>query len=93
MNMNAGPTRDLRLALWQTPYAKTPERALAALDAAAAHAHSEGAELLVTPEMALTGYLIGPARAAAGPARDRAAPAAARPSIAALQRADPVRRR
>ncbi len=65
MSTNAGPTRDLRLALWQTPYAPTPERALAALDGAAAQARSQGAELLVTPEMALTGYLVGPARAAA----------------------------
>lgn len=65
MSTNAGPTRDLRLALWQTPYAPTPERALAALDGAAAQARGQGAELLVTPEMALTGYLVGPARAAA----------------------------
>lgn len=57
-----GPTRDLRVALWQAPYAATVEQALAALDAAAAQAD---ADLLVTPEMALTGYLIGPERVAA----------------------------
>ena len=57
--------KDLTLALWQTAHRPTVEAALAALDAAAARAHQQGADLLVTPEMALTGYLIGPERVAA----------------------------
>lgn len=54
--------KDLRLALWQTPYLATVEQALAALDVAVAQA---GADLLVAPEMGLTGYLMGAERVAA----------------------------
>lgn len=58
----------LRLALWQTahpaPSADSAE-ALARLDAAAHRAAAAGAQWLLTPEMFLTGYLIGPARLAA----------------------------
>lgn len=59
---------DLTLALWQTAYAP-PEagtaEALRRLDATAAQARVQGADLLVCPEMSLTGYAIGPERLAA----------------------------
>lgn len=55
----------LTLALWQTAYAPSVPEALRRLDDAAAQARAQGAELLVTPEMGLTGYAIGPERAAA----------------------------
>jgi len=51
----------VEIACWQT--AGTPGDTaanLAALDAAAADAVARGAELLVTPEMVLTGYDLGP---------------------------------
>ena len=56
---------DLHLALWQTPFASHSAEALQRLDAAAAQARAQGAELLITPEMALTGYAIGADRVAA----------------------------
>lgn len=56
---------DLHLALWQTPFASNPAEALLRLDAAAAKARAQGADLLVTPEMYLTGYAIGAERVAA----------------------------
>ena len=56
---------DLTIALWQTPYAPTTAQALQRLDETAAQARAEGAGLLITPEMFLTGYAIGPERAAA----------------------------
>lgn len=80
--------KDLTLALWQAPYPPTVQAALAALDASAAQAHAQGADLLVTPEMALTGYLIGPGRVAAlaepadGPLRRAVAGIARRHHIA-----------
>lgn len=49
----------LNLALWQCPYADSPSQALMLLDATAAQARAQGAELLVCPEMSLTGYQIG----------------------------------
>lgn len=49
----------LTLALWQTPYADSPADAMQRLDAIAAQARAQGADLLITPEMALTGYAIG----------------------------------
>ena len=52
----------LTLAVWQTPYFASPAESLAQLDATAAQAHAQGAELLVCPEMSLTGYAIGPER-------------------------------
>lgn len=59
------PAADLTLALWQTPYATTTAEALQRLDAACAQARAQGANLLVTPEMVLTGYAIGAERVAA----------------------------
>ena len=56
---------DLHLALWQTPFASNPAEALQRLDAAAAQARAQGADLFVTPEMHLTGYAIGAERVAA----------------------------
>ena len=50
----------LTLALWQCPYAASMAEALARLDTTAAEASALGAELLVCPEMSLTGYQIGP---------------------------------
>lgn len=55
----------LTLALWQTPYFPTVAEALMRLDETAAQARAQGADLLVCPEMGLTGYAIGPERAAA----------------------------
>ncbi|WP_439114802.1 carbon-nitrogen hydrolase family protein [Hydrogenophaga sp.] len=55
----------LTLALWQTCFAPTPAEALKRLDGAASTARAQGAHLLITPEMALTGYAIGPERVAA----------------------------
>jgi 5-aminopentanamidase len=49
----------LTLALWQCPYAARPAEALARLDTVAAQARAQGAQLLVCPEMSLTGYQIG----------------------------------
>jgi predicted amidohydrolase len=54
----------LNLALWQTPYLGTPAESLARLDAIAAQAQAQGADLLLCPETGLTGYAIGPDRAA-----------------------------
>ncbi len=56
---------DLTLALWQTPYAANTAEALLRLDAAAAWANAQGAQVLITPEMFLTGYAIGPERVTA----------------------------
>ncbi|MBK0400342.1 carbon-nitrogen hydrolase family protein [Limibaculum sp. M0105] len=50
----------MRIAVWQTtPVAADPEAGLARLEEAARAAAGGGARLLVTPEMALTGYAIG----------------------------------
>ncbi|WP_241962917.1 carbon-nitrogen hydrolase family protein [Thalassorhabdomicrobium marinisediminis] len=53
---------ELKIAVWQTEPVHDPREALQALDAAAARARTVGAEVLVTPEMFLGGYNIGPAR-------------------------------
>ena len=55
----------LTLALWQCPYAGHASQALVLLDATAAQARAQGANLLVCPEMSLTGYQIGAAGVAA----------------------------
>ncbi|MDP4299431.1 carbon-nitrogen hydrolase family protein [Leptothrix discophora] len=49
----------LTLALCQTGYAREPAEALERLDASAAQARQAGADLLLCPEMSLTGYAIG----------------------------------
>ena len=59
------PAQDLTLALWQTPYAPDVPGALRALDDAAVQARARGADVLVCPEMSLTGYLLGADRIAA----------------------------
>ncbi len=56
---------DLTLALWQSPHPSSTAEALQRLDAACAQARAQGADLLVTPEMFLTGYAIGAERVAA----------------------------
>ncbi|MBT9552781.1 MAG: carbon-nitrogen hydrolase family protein [Hydrogenophaga sp.] len=56
---------DLTLALWQTGHAPTTAEALQRLDATAARARAQGADLLIAPEMGLTGYAIGAERVAA----------------------------
>lgn len=56
---------DLHIALWQTPHPASTAEALQRLGAACAQARALGAELLVTPEMYLTGYAIGADRVAA----------------------------
>lgn len=56
---------DLTLALWQTPHPASTAEALQRLDAACAQARAQGAELLITPEMVMTGYAIGAERVAA----------------------------
>jgi predicted amidohydrolase len=50
----------MRVALWQTPHPAAGDvaAALRRLEDAAARAAAQGAQWLVTPEMALTGYLI-----------------------------------
>ena len=58
-------TETLSLALWQTPHLDTTAQSLARLDAVAAQASAQGADLLLCPEMGLTGYAIGPDRVAA----------------------------
>lgn len=54
----------MRVALWQTEHPSPGETAAALqrLEVAARDAAAQGARWLVTPEMALTGYLIDPAR-------------------------------
>jgi predicted amidohydrolase len=54
----------LNLALWQTPYLGTPAQSLARLDTIAAQAQAQGADLLLCPEMGLSGYAIGADRVA-----------------------------
>ena len=49
----------LTLALWQCPYAANTAEALVRLDTTAAQARAQGAEVLLCPEMSLTGYQIG----------------------------------
>ncbi len=56
---------DLTLALWQTLHPSSSAEALQRLDAACAQAQAQGADLLVTPEIFLTGYAIGAERVAA----------------------------
>lgn len=79
MPLHTEPMQPLTVALWQTPYADgtapvpSPQamvQTLERLDAAAAQARAAGAHLLVTPEMALTGYHRDPEwlRAVAQPA-------------------------
>jgi predicted amidohydrolase len=55
----------LTLALWQCPYAASTAEALARLDTTAAEARALGSEVLVCPEMSLTGYQVGTAAVAA----------------------------
>ncbi|MFN7121022.1 MAG: carbon-nitrogen hydrolase family protein [Hydrogenophaga sp.] len=55
----------LTLVLWQCPYAANTAEALSRLDTTAAQARAQGAEVLVCPEMSLTGYQIGAAAVAA----------------------------
>ncbi len=59
------PTDTLTLALWQCPYAAHTPEALTRLDTTAAQARAQGAEMLVCPEMSLSGYQIGAAAVAA----------------------------
>lgn len=72
----------MRVALWQSPHPPAGETSLAleALALAVSQAAAQGADWLITPEMALTGYLIDPARlhALAEPADGLLAQAVAR---------------
>lgn len=52
----------LTLALWQTSYAADTAHMLTQLDHAAADAKARGADLMLCPEMGLTGYAIGAER-------------------------------
>ena len=61
----SAPEDTLSLALWQCPYAGRTTEALVLLDATAAQARAQRAQLLVCPEMSLTGYQIGAAGVAA----------------------------
>lgn len=55
----------MRLAVWQcAPFATDPDAAIAGLDEAAARAAAGGADLLVAPEMLISGYAIGAEAAA-----------------------------
>jgi 5-aminopentanamidase len=55
----------LQIAIWQTQYADSATTALAALARVAAQASAQGADILVCPEMSLTGYNIGAQKLAA----------------------------
>ncbi|QIB35969.1 carbon-nitrogen hydrolase family protein [Ancylobacter pratisalsi] len=80
----------MRIALWQTAGdgANRPAANLDLLEAAAARAAAGGADLLLAPEMFLSGYNIGPAEAdrlaepANGPSAQRAADIARRHGLA-----------
>lgn len=50
---------DLHIALWQTAYVASSPEALQRLETAGAQARAQGADLIVSPEMSLTGYAIG----------------------------------
>lgn len=52
----------MKIALWQTMPLHDAQLAFAALDQAAQLARTKGADLIVTPEMALGGYNVGPDR-------------------------------
>jgi len=64
ISLQDGAMKALTVALWQTGYAPTTTEAMLRLGATAAQASAQGAELLITPEMALTGYAIGAERVA-----------------------------
>ncbi|WP_324754481.1 carbon-nitrogen hydrolase family protein [Roseovarius sp. Pro17] len=49
----------MKIALWQTVPLHDAQQALVALDQAAQLARAEGADLILTPEMALGGYNVG----------------------------------
>lgn len=79
----------MRIALFQGPgETADPEAGLAAIAEAAADAAAAGACLLVTPEMSVTGYAIGPELSAAwaepvpGPLTGKVADIAARTGLA-----------
>ncbi len=85
------PDTPLTLALWQTAYAPVEAgtaEALSRLEAQARQARAQGADLLVCPEMSLTGYAIGAGRlralaeAAHGPLAQAVAAVARRHQIA-----------
>lgn len=57
--------QDITLALWQTPYFDRTAQALRELDQTAASSKAQGADLLLCPEMGLTGYAIGAQRVSA----------------------------
>ncbi|GAA3437857.1 carbon-nitrogen hydrolase family protein [Kutzneria kofuensis] len=54
--------RTVRIACWQSNGAENVDAGLDALDRVAERAAAQGAQLLVTPEMSLTGYQIGRSR-------------------------------
>jgi 5-aminopentanamidase len=55
----------LQIAIWQTQYADSAATALAELARVAEQARAQGADILVCPEMSLTGYNIGAVKLAA----------------------------
>lgn len=55
----------MKIALWQTAPSHDLQQALSSLDQTAQRARTEGAELLLTPEMTLGGYNVGSDRCAA----------------------------
>lgn len=50
----------MKIALWQTSPQHDQQQALTALSQAAQRAQAKGAELILTPEIALGGYNVGP---------------------------------
>lgn len=54
----------MKIALWQTAPYHDIQQGLAALDQAARRAEDNGADLIVTPEMAIGGYNVGAERCA-----------------------------
>ena len=49
----------LSIAIWQTPFLSCPEQVLEQMEVQAETAKMAGADLLVCPEMIMTGYAIG----------------------------------
>lgn len=50
---------ELSIAIWQTPFLSCPEQVLEQMEVQAETAKMAGADLLVCPEMIMTGYAIG----------------------------------
>lgn len=59
VNLNLNLNDELLIAVWQTPFLDSPELVLEQMATQAEAAKMAGADLLVCPEMIMTGYAIG----------------------------------